>query len=181
MTQITPMKQLKGNIEIFKNETKDLFNFLPLNRAEPKYNPLHQKDSKGVDCDFILLMNPINKEKKNSFSGAFVFTYLDETKPATVKAQVKTGPENDSIISSVEMSLEEFRKSINAVNKAIKASNSNGNIGMHELFKLLTSTFEIVNKPVENTNSKEMNELEHIAGISSLAPKPVIKTRTNKI
>lgn len=181
MTQVTPMRQLKGNIEIFKNETKELFNFFPLNRSEPKYNPLHQKDSKGVDCDFILLINPINREKKNSFSGAFVFTYLDETKPATVKAQVKTGPENDSILSSVEMSIEDFKKGINAVNKAIKATNANGKIGMHELFNLLTSTFVIVHQPLENINSKELNELEHIAGISSLESKPASKTRTNKI
>lgn len=180
MTQITPMKQLKGNVENFKNETKELFNFLALNKVEPKYNPLEQKYSKGVDSDFILLLNPKNRGLKNAFSGAFVFTYLDQSKPVTIQAQLKTSTENDSIIGSEELSVEEFKIRINNLNKELKNRNSNGKIGFYELFNMFKETFEVNNPVIKKENIKELDELKQIAGIKTVDEDKSIKSKPKK-
>jgi hypothetical protein len=82
MSNLTPMKRLKNNIDTLKKNLKGFFVEDILNKSRKKYNPYGGKHdsgnySKGVKSDFILLFMPIDTNI-NVKSIAIVFDYLNK-------------------------------------------------------------------------------------------------------
>lgn len=121
-TEITPMKRLSTGINQFRNQVKSYFNEVNLNKSAPKYNPHAWRDgdssySKGVENDFIMIFSARGIEP----SFAISFTYINlPVEQQKVEVTIKKGKNNDSIVTSGEMTLEDFRVKLNEINKAFQ-------------------------------------------------------------
>lgn len=122
MKEITPMKRYKTSLDNFRSNLYPLTNEISLNKSEPKSIPWvfsrgDKTSTKGVENDFVLIF----QDKKNEdLSIAFTFTYIDKSvNEQTVAGSFKYGRNDGEIKMGTEMSLEEFKSSINAFNKKI--------------------------------------------------------------
>lgn len=121
-TEITPMKRLSTGINQFRNQVKSYFNEVNLNKSAPKYNPHAWRDgdssySKGVENDFIMIFSARGIEP----SFAISFTYINlPVEQQKVEVTIKKGKDNKSIVTSGEMTLEDFRLKLNEINKAFQ-------------------------------------------------------------
>lgn len=108
---LTPMKRLNGQFKDLNNLIGKLYDNITLNKAGSRRTGYGWDHSytKGVQSDFISIFSPKNKrEHESSFS--FVFNYMESD---TYFAQIKTGKENDSIITSKELNFDMLRLSLN--------------------------------------------------------------------
>lgn len=110
------MKRLSDNISRLESNLGGSWKRLMLNKAAPKATALcvgrttGESMTKGVESDCIYIYS-FRDKKFPSFS--FVFQYQEEDQPETFFAQVKYTNDNDSIVTSVEMNYEDFRKNLN--------------------------------------------------------------------
>lgn len=123
---MTPMTQLKNNLETFAALLGSSFKELTLNKSAPKdYVSFWCGDrtehyDKGVRSDFIRIFE-VKFNKEDSYSMAFSFSYIDLPKDEqTVQFSLKTGGRNDSTVSSDTMTVNEFKTHLNSLNKAMK-------------------------------------------------------------
>lgn len=120
--EMTPMKRLSTGINNFRSHVTPFFKEVSLNKSAPKYNPNawssgYNSYSKGVENDFIMIFN--NPGLEPSF--AISFTYLNVPEyEQRVEVSIKKGKNNDSIVSSGEMTVEDFRVKLNQINKAFQ-------------------------------------------------------------
>lgn len=122
-TEMTPMKRLSTGINQFRNQVSPFFKEKSLNKSAPKYNPTAWRDgesnsySKGVENDFIMIFS--TKAIDPSF--AISFTYIGlEVEAQRVEVSIKKGKDNSSIVTSGELTVEEFRLKLNEINKAFQ-------------------------------------------------------------
>lgn len=119
---MTPIKKLNHNISKLREFAKN-FKQITLNKAEPKYKRYNYENSytKGVSNDVILIFELVDKHFENmSFAIAFNYINLEE-KNHTAVVSIKNSKDNKDIISSQEMSIEEFRLSLNSLIKKFTA------------------------------------------------------------
>lgn len=162
MKEMTPMKKLQGNFKIFRDLTENMFKEVTLNKSSPKSYRYgwDRKETKGVDNDFTMLFGLKNGVQYPSF--AFVFDYLESSRPQTIVAQMKNDENNNTIVSSIPMTVEEFRAKINQFNKEI--ANDFGKCQLKDVIKFaekfgqvfLNDTLDL-NKQIESA-SKEVKE-----------------------
>lgn len=119
---MTPMKRLSTGINNFRSHVTPFFREVSLNKSAPKYNPHAWRDgensySKGIENDFIMIFNHHRLEP--SFAISFTYINLSES-DQKVEVSIKKGKDNKSIVSSGEMSIEEFRVKLNEINKAFQ-------------------------------------------------------------
>jgi len=118
-TQMTPMKRFSSAINTFRGNVNSYFKEVNLNKSAPKYDPTAWRDdknsySKGVENDFIMIFNCKGIEP----SFAISFTYIGlPPEQHKVEVSIKKGKDNKSIVTSGEMSLEDFRIKLNEMNK----------------------------------------------------------------
>lgn len=116
MKALTPMKRLSDNISRLESNLGGSWKRLMLNKAAPKATALcvgrttGESMTKGVESDCIYIYS-FRDKKFPSFS--FVFQYQEKDQPETFFAQIKYTNDNDSIVTSVEMNYEDFRKNLN--------------------------------------------------------------------
>lgn len=122
-TEMTPMKRLSTGINQFRGQVSGYFKEINLNKSAPKYNPTAWRDSdtssysKGVENDFIMIFNC--KGIDPSFAISFTYIGLEADKQR-VEVSIKKGKDNSSIVSSGELTIEEFRLKLNEINKAFQ-------------------------------------------------------------
>jgi len=115
-SEMTPMKRYSGGLTTLKHNLRSVTNTTELNKSAPKYSS-HNGYSKGVDSDYILIF----KDKYSDASFALVFEYIDLTaEQQRVVGSVKMS-DKDPIKNSFNMTLEEFKTSLNALNKDLEA------------------------------------------------------------
>lgn len=119
---MTPMKRLSTGINTFRSHVTPFFKEVSLNKSAPKYNPNawssgYNSYSKGVENDFIMIFN--NPGLDPSFAIAFTYINLPESE-CKVEVSIKKGKDNNSIVTSGEMSVEDFRVKLNEINKAFQ-------------------------------------------------------------
>lgn len=119
---MTPMKRLSVGINNFRGNITPFFKEVSLNKSAPKYNPYAWKNdentySKGVENDFIMIFKNVGIEP--SFAIAFNYSNLPPEEHK-VEITIKKGKENDSIVTSGQMSVEDFRVKLNEINKAFQ-------------------------------------------------------------
>lgn len=148
----TPMQQVKGHINNFKDITKGMLKEVKLNRSASKYNP-HGGDhgygaqSKGVESDFIIIFRSSDDKVRRDYSGvgatfSFVFDYID--KPINdhkIAFSVKAdGNDNESIIMSDFMTVDTFKSSIKNINNKLKDSiDKNGSISYSDIINVISN------------------------------------------
>lgn len=117
--EMTPMKRLSSGINEFRLHTKAYFKEVNLNKSAPKYNPqawIQETDSysKGVVSDFLMMFNANIIDQ----SFAIAFTYIGlPVEEHKIEVTIKKGESNKSIVSSGELSIEEFKAKLNKMNK----------------------------------------------------------------
>lgn len=121
-TEITPMKRLSTGINDFRNNVKPFFREVNLNKSAPKYNAYAWRDdknsySKGVENDFIMIFNPHMIGPSFAISFTFLELPLEKQK---VEITIKKGVDNNSIVTSGELSVEEFKTKLKEINKAFQ-------------------------------------------------------------
>lgn len=120
--EMTPMKRLSNGINQLRNHVKVFFKEVNLNKSAPKYNPYAWRDgdssySKGVENDFIMIFSCKGLEP----SFAISFTYIDlPVESQRIEVSIKKGKDNKSIVTSGEMTLEDFRLKLNEINKTFE-------------------------------------------------------------
>jgi hypothetical protein len=123
---MTPMTQLKNNLETFAALLGPAFTELALNKSAPKDHfsfwcgEKSEHHDKGVKSDFIRIFE-VKFNKEDSYSMAFSFSYIDLPKESqTVQFSIKTGGRNDSTISCDPIPVDEFKTRLNGLNKTMK-------------------------------------------------------------
>lgn len=153
---MTPMKRLSSGINEFRLHTKDYFKEVNLNKSAPKYNLqawVQEKDiySKGVVSDFLMLFNANIIDQ----SFAIAFTYIGlPVEEHKVEVTIKKGESNKSIVSSGELSIEEFKAKLNKMNKEFQEKSY---INRDEV-----SILEKVSKIFLNKNYDLKNEIKRV-------------------
>lgn len=115
--QITPMKRLSNNMSSLRENISHLFSETVLNKSSPRsggaYNNYNY--TKGVESDCIQILA---SNKDNGVSFAVSYSYLDKEPEAhRIEVSVKIGKDNDSIVRSVPLTIEQFKEKINFLNK----------------------------------------------------------------
>lgn len=118
-TQMTPMKRFSSAINTFRGNVNSYFKEVNLNKSAPKYDPTAWRDdknsySKGVENDFIMIFNCKGIEPSFAISFTYIGLPPEEHK---VEVSIKKGKDNKSIVTTGEMSLEDFRIKLNEMNK----------------------------------------------------------------
>lgn len=159
-TEMTPMKRLNAGINEFRKQTSSYFKEVNLNKASPKFNPVSWQTntptySKGVENDFIMIFT--TKVIKQSF--AINFTYIDlPLEKQVVEVTIKKGLDNSSIITSGELTIEEFKIKLNNINKFLKESSKDEATIVEKVSEIfLDKPYDL--KGEIKKASKELNQL----------------------
>lgn len=120
MKDLTPMKRYKTAIDTLRSQVSGYSREVTLNKSESKRIPWafsrgDKYETKGVECDFIMIFESLQNK---GFSFALTFTYIDKTQTEQmVRGSVKFGDEIDQTRYGEDMSLENFKESLNTLNK----------------------------------------------------------------
>lgn len=164
-SEMTPMKRYSGGLSSLKHNLRSITFTTELNKSSPKYNS-HNGRSKGVDSDYILIF----KDKHSDASFALVFEYMGLTaEQQRVVGSVKMSDE-DPIKNSFNMTLEEFKTSLNALNKDLEATRGK-NMEFPEALSLfsrhmlkevidLASDLKSANSTISKFLTQKMKEVE---------------------
>jgi len=121
---ITPMSRYKTGLDNFRYHVRSVADQVNLNKADAKSIPyIYQQDNKsstkGVQSDFIMIFCDKNNK---SLSFAFAFDYIGKTlESQTVEASIKYGDKENEIKYGIPMKMEEFKTTLNALNKTLNA------------------------------------------------------------
>lgn len=119
-TEMTPMKRYSTGITTLKNNLNSICEKTELNKTAPKSN-YDGGYSKGVASDYVLIF----KDKFSDASFALVFEYIGlPADKQRVVGSVKLS-NDDSIKNSFNMTLEEFKTNLNALNKDMDSARTN--------------------------------------------------------
>lgn len=164
-SEMTPMKRYSGGLTSLKNNLSSITYATELNKSSPKYNS-HTGRTKGVDSDYILIF----KDKHSDASFALVFEYMGLTaEDQRVVGSVKMSNE-DAIKNSFNMTLEEFKTSLNALNKDLEVARRK-NMDFPEALALfsrhmlkevidLASDLKTANSTISKFLTQKMKEVE---------------------
>lgn len=169
-TEMTPMKRYSTGLTSLKNNLNSITIKTELNKTASKSN--HEGGTtKGVDSDYILIF----KDKYSDSSFALVFEYIGlPADKQRVVGSVKLS-NDDSIKNSFNMTLEEFKTNLNALNKEMDTARSNRmktNFDFPQALKLfsqhmikevidLESDLKTATSTVSKFLTKKMKELEN--------------------
>lgn len=169
-TEMTPMKRYSTGITILKNNLNSITFKKELTKTASKSN--HEGGmTKGVDSDYILIF----KDKYSESSFALVFEYIGlPAEKQRVVGSVKLS-DDGSIKNSFNMTLEEFKTNLNALNKEIdlvKSNRKNSSFDFPQALKLfsqhmikevidLESDLKTATSTVSKFLTKKMKELEN--------------------
>lgn len=154
---ITPMKRFRNSLNKFSEICQPYFKNVNLNKSSSKYNPIEYSYSKGVESEFISIF----KSNLTDLSFAFSFTYMNlETEKQLVEVSHKI-LDNDSIITTKPLSLEEFKNKLNLLNKELLTKNK---ITEKDIWNSFTSIFELtsvnIKKDIINIQEKLQQKIE---------------------
>lgn len=169
-TEITPMKRYSTGLTTLKNNLNSICSKTELNKTASKSN--HEGGySKGVESDYILIFKDLYSE--SSFALVFEYMGLSADKQRVV-GSVKLSNDGD-IKNSFNMTLEEFKTNLNALNKDMEAARSNRmkiDFGFPQALSLfskhmlkevidLASDLKSATSDVSKFLSKKLKELEN--------------------
>lgn len=164
--EMTPMKRLSTNMQQLRKHLKPFFTEISLNKTESKYNYSSMEKSKGVDSDFLLIFES-NENKQ--LSCAFEFSYFNlDVSQQKVTASIKNGPSNHDIISSMPLSLNDFKLILNEFNRwlELKTLNTKKNISF-EIIDCFSDMFLQSKLDIENEIKIKRQELDNFIKINS--------------
>jgi hypothetical protein len=119
-TEMTPMKRYSTGLTTLKNNLTSICEKTELNKTAPKSN-YDGGYSKGVASDYVLIF----KDKYSDASFALVFEYIGlSADKQRVVGSVKLSNDGD-IKNSFNMTLDEFKTNLNALNKDMEAARIN--------------------------------------------------------
>lgn len=169
-TEMTPMKRYSTGLSTLKSNVDSICKLTELNRAASKRGQNGQY-TKGVDSDYILIFS----DRRSESSFALVFEYMGLTaEKQRVVGSVKI-TEDGPIQNSFNMTLEEFKTNLNALNKEMEAVRVNrvrvdydfpkvlALFSKHMLKEVidLEKDLKIATSTVSKFLSKKMKELEN--------------------
>lgn len=119
MSDMTPMKRFTDQISKFEHLIGSEFKSKNFNKSSPKSNWSYGEyyTSKGISNDFVSVFNT----PFENLSFALTFQYINLPKEEQhVFASIKTGANNDDIIYSKPLNLEEFKEIIKTINNELE-------------------------------------------------------------
>jgi hypothetical protein len=169
-TEMTPMKRYSTGLSTLKSNLSSICKMTELNKSSAKRDYTGQT-TKGVASDYILIF----ADHRSDSSFALVFEYIDLTAEkqrvvGSVKLE-KDGP----IQNSFNMTLEEFKTNLNALNKEMEAARTSRARVDYDFPKVLAlfskhmlkevidleSDLKTATSTVSKFLSKKMKELEN--------------------
>lgn len=178
-TEMTPMKRYNTGISTLKGNLNGICSRTELNKTAPKRN--YDGDvSKGVASDYIIIF----KDNQSDASFALVFEYMGlPAEKQRIVGSVRMS-DDSPIKNSFNMTLEEFKVNLNALNKDLEAARTNRMKVDFDFPKVLSlfsghmlkevidleSDLKIATSTVSKFLSKKMKELEaegHVETINS--------------
>ena len=126
---MTPMTQLKNNLDYFKLLIGTDFEEINLNKSAPKsFTPNwcgeygDTIEHKGVQSDFLKIFK-VQFNAEDTYSIAFRFNYIDVAEPS-IEVSIKVGGEKYFIVASEPMNVSAFKDKLNCVNKMLQTEDS---------------------------------------------------------
>lgn len=140
---ITPMSRLQNSLNNLKLMISPHFNEINLNKAKSHFNSTAwfgdtESSTKGVNQDFITIFKCKNSETSFSIG----FTYIDlPNEQHTINVGIKKTGYNSSIITSEEMTIDEFKMKLKNINKEIKSDDFQKNINEIKILQEISKEF----------------------------------------